>query len=160
MRIRAEPKGSCFLANFIPAETGERDNYERKLHQSIFYRYLRTDQLRARSVGGTCPLNGGLQRSGLHYRPDGIYIQIAGYQFLYISTYTPARGVTIGSYTYLDNAKISTHTPARGVTDHLNRGILFVLPISTHTPARGVTRSGENRQDGVRIFLLTRPRGA
>lgn len=97
MRIRAEPKGSCFLANFIPAETGERDNYERKLHQSIFYRYLRTDQLRARSVGGTCPLNGGLQRSGLHYRPDGIYIQIAGYQFLYEHPWNHEKGVYVAT---------------------------------------------------------------
>ena len=61
-----------------------------------------------------------------------------GYQAGYISTHTPARGVTWDEFRAKLTETISTHTPARGVTlpTLLVSGF---FTISTHTPARGVT---------------------
>ena len=58
----------------------------------------------------------------------------------FISTHTPAWGVTRRFLSNSRNIAISTHTPAWGVT--LDRGTaVFLKLISTHTPAWGVTVS-------------------
>ena len=82
------------------------------------------------------------------------------WEWLVISTHTPARGVTNMIHTNCINDIISTHTPARGVTileslplhcladfnPHSRKGSDVLrdpgfgyVSISTHTPARGVT---------------------
>ena len=57
---------------------------------------------------------------------------------IYISTHSPARGLTISAFRYRYVLDISTHSPARGLTK-LKNGIGYITIISTHSPARGLT---------------------
>lgn len=75
MKIRAEPDRLLFLyLKLRRRNTGERENNERKSHQSNFYSYLCTDQFRTGGTDSAGPPYGGLQCSRLCHRSYGIYI--------------------------------------------------------------------------------------
>ena len=80
--------------------------------------------------------------------------------YLYlISTHTPAWGVTISVCNIKRYTAISTHTPAWGVTDFPGKFLVLLLHFNSHARV-GRDCSGNSVLHQRLAFQLTRPRGA